>query len=149
MSDKAEALRVALIEDSVLLREGLVRLIAEAGFSVAGAWGDATDLTNRIHQVAPDVVVLDVRLPPTFRDEGIQAAIQLRQSFPNLGILVLSQYVEGAYAKELLSGGATGMGYLLKDHIVDLEDFIEAVRGVYGGGTVLDPWALAPRANRH
>lgn len=141
MSDKL--LRVALVEDSVLLREGLVRLIAEAGFEVAASWGDANNLFDRVSQVGPDVVVLDVRLPPTFRDEGVRAALQLRETFPDLGILVLSQYVEGVYARELLADGGSGMGYLLKDRVVALEEFTEAVRRVHRKGTVLDPEVVA------
>ncbi|WRS31239.1 response regulator transcription factor [Actinomycetaceae bacterium MB13-C1-2] len=136
-------MRVALVEDSVLLREGLVRLIAEAGFEVAASGGDANNLFDRVSQVGPDVVVLDVRLPPTFRDEGVRAALQLRETFPDLGILVLSQYVEGVYARELLADGGSGMGYLLKDRVVALEEFTEAVRRVHRKGTVLDPEVVA------
>jgi DNA-binding NarL/FixJ family response regulator len=133
------ALRVALVEDSVLLREGLVRLFDEAGYVTGGAWGDADDIVARVHGAHADVAILDVRLPPTFRDEGIRAALQLRAALPETGILVLSQYVEGVYARELLASGDGGIGYLLKDRVTSLEEFTDAVRRVHDGGTVLDP----------
>ncbi|NYE20210.1 response regulator [Microbacterium immunditiarum] len=132
-------LRVVLVEDSVLLREGLVRLFDEAGYVTAGAFGDADDIVARVRGAEADVAILDVRLPPTFRDEGIKAAIRLRAEAPEVGILVLSQYVEGLYARELLAGGDGGIGYLLKDRVTSLDEFTDAVRRVNGGGTVLDP----------
>ena len=132
-------LRVVLVEDSVLLREGLVRLFDEAGYVTAGAFGDADDIVARVRGAEADVAILDVRLPPTFRDEGIKAAIRLRAAAPEVGILVLSQYVEGLYARELLAGGDGGIGYLLKDRVTSLEEFTDAVRRVREGGTVLDP----------
>jgi len=132
-------LRVVLVEDSVLLREGLVRLFDEAGYVTAGAFGDADDIVARVRGAQADVAILDVRLPPTFRDEGIKAAITLRAEAPDVGILVLSQYVEGLYARELLAGGDGGIGYLLKDRVTSLEEFTDAVRRVREGGTVLDP----------
>ncbi|GAA2991458.1 DNA-binding NarL/FixJ family response regulator [Microbacterium terrae] len=132
-------LRVVLVEDSVLLREGLVRLFDEAGYVTAGAWGDAEDIVRRVADAAADVAILDVRLPPSFRDEGIRAALALREALPGLGILVLSQYVEGVYARELLAGGDGGVGYLLKDRVTSLEEFTDAVRRVQARGTVLDP----------
>jgi len=132
-------LRVVLVEDSVLLREGLVRLFDEAGYVTAGAFGDADDIVARVRGAEADVAILDVRLPPTFRDEGIKAAIRLRAAAPEVGILVLSQYVEGLYARELLAGGDGGIGYLLKDRVTSLEEFTDAVRRVRDGGTVLDP----------
>lgn len=134
-----QPLRVVLVEDSVLLREGLVRLFDEAGYVTAGAWGDADDIVERVRDAAADVAVLDVRLPPDFRDEGIRAAIALRAALPRLGILVLSQYVEGVYARELLAGGEGGVGYLLKDRVTSLDEFTDAVERVHDGGTVLDP----------
>jgi DNA-binding NarL/FixJ family response regulator len=133
------ALRVALVEDSVLLREGLVRLFDEAGYVTGGAWGDADDIVARVYGAKADVAILDVRLPPTFRDEGIRAALQLRAALPETGILVLSQYVEGVYARELLASGDGGIGYLLKDRVTSLDEFTDAVRRVHDGGTVLDP----------
>ncbi|GAA3209913.1 response regulator transcription factor [Microbacterium terregens] len=134
-----QPLRVVLVEDSVLLREGLVRLFDEAGYVTAGAFGDAEDIVRRVRDAAADVAILDVRLPPSFRDEGIRAAVRLRAELPDLGILVLSQYVEDVYARELLSAGEGGVGYLLKDRVTSLEEFTDAVRRVHARGTVLDP----------
>ncbi|NII71151.1 response regulator [Microbacterium ulmi] len=144
-------LRVVLVEDSLLLREGLVRLFEEAGYETAGAWGDADDVVARVQGVRADVAILDVRLPPTFRDEGIRAALAIRAALPRVGILVLSQYVEGVYARELLADGEGGVGYLLKDRVTSLDEFTDAVRRVHEGGTVLDPLVvrglLAARAD--
>ena len=134
-----QPLRIVLVEDSVLLREGLVRLFDEAGYITAGAFGDADDIVARVRSAAADVAILDVRLPPSFRDEGIKAALLLRAQLPELGILVLSQYVEGVYARELLAAGDGGVGYLLKDRVTSLEEFTDAVRRVHERGTVLDP----------
>ncbi|MDN3494465.1 response regulator transcription factor [Planococcus sp. APC 4015] len=136
---RGEQLRVVLVEDSVLLREGLVRLLDEAGYLTVGAFGDADDIVERVRAAEADVAVLDVRLPPGFRDEGIRAALLLRGALPGLGILVLSQYVEGVYARELLAHGEGGVGYLLKDRVTSLEEFSDAVERVRDGGTVLDP----------
>jgi DNA-binding NarL/FixJ family response regulator len=135
----AQPLRIVLVEDSVLLREGLVRLFDEAGYITAGAFGDADDIVARVRSAGADVAILDVRLPPSFRDEGIKAALLLRAQLPELGILVLSQYVEGVYARELLAAGDGGVGYLLKDRVTSLEEFTDAVRRVHERGTVLDP----------
>ena len=132
-------LRIVLAEDSVLLREGLVRLFDEAGFETVGAYGDADALLAALDGDTPDLAVLDVRMPPTFRDEGVRAAIELRRRRPELGVLLLSQYVEGTYAHELLSSGEGGMGYLLKDRVASLEELQDAVERVSAGGTVLDP----------
>ncbi|KQQ95946.1 LuxR family transcriptional regulator [Leifsonia sp. Leaf325] len=128
-----------LAEDSVLLREGLVRLFDEAGFETVGAFGDADSLLAEIEEVQPDLVVLDVRMPPTFRDEGVKAAVHIRRTLPGIGILLLSQYVEGAYAQELLASGEGGVGYLLKDRVASLDELKDAVSRVSVGGTVLDP----------
>lgn len=136
---RSAPLRVVLFEDSVLLREGLVRLFDEAGYVTAGAWGDADDVVARVRDARADVAILDVRLPPGFRDEGIRAALAVRAALPAVGILVLSQYVEGVYAKELLAGGEGGVGYLLKDRVTSLDEFTDAVRRVRERGTVLDP----------
>ncbi len=133
------ALRVVVADDSVLLREGLVRLFDEAGFETVGAYGDADALLAEVAEVRPDVAVLDVRMPPTFRDEGVRAAIRLRSEHPGIGVLLLSQYVEGTYAQELLSAGVGGMGYLLKDRITSLDELQDAIARVAEGGTVLDP----------
>jgi DNA-binding NarL/FixJ family response regulator len=132
-------LRVVLFEDSLLLREGLVRLFDEAGYLTAGAWGDAQNVVARVRDAQADVAILDVRLPPGFRDEGIRAALDVRAALPGVGILVLSQYVEAVYARELLAGGEGGVGYLLKDRVTSLEEFTDAVRRVRERGTVLDP----------
>ncbi|MDE0546962.1 response regulator transcription factor [Microbacterium sp. C7(2022)] len=132
-------LRVALFEDSVLLREGLVRLFEEAGYTPVGAWADAEDAVRRVREAQADVVVLDVRMPPEYRDEGIRAALAIRASEPDVAILVLSQYVEGVYARELLAAGEGRVGYLLKDRVTSLAEFTDAVRRVHQGGTVLDP----------
>lgn len=137
-----------LAEDSVLLREGLVRLLDEAGFETAGAYGDADALIASIGDTRPDVAVLDVRMPPTFRDEGVRAAIELRKAHPALGILLLSQYVEGTYAHELLSSGEGGMGYLLKDRVASLDELKDAVERVSAGGTVLDPQVVKELLSR-
>lgn len=131
--------RILLVEDSVLLREGLVRLFDEAGYETVAALGDATNVVEVAREHQPDVAVLDVRLPPGFRDEGVRAAIALRAALPGVAILVLSQYVEGTYARELLAGGEGSMGYLLKDRVASLEEFTDAVERVRAGGTVLDP----------
>ena len=140
MTDAARRrLRIVLAEDSVLLREGLVRLFDEAGFETVGAYGDADALLAALDGDTPDLAVLDVRMPPTFRDEGVRAAIELRRRRPELGVLLLSQYVEGTYAHELLSSGEGGMGYLLKDRVASLEELQDAVERVSAGGTVLDP----------
>lgn len=134
-----DGMRVVLVEDSVLLREGLIRLFDEAGYVTAGAFGDASDIVDRVRAARADVAILDVRLPPDFRDEGIRAALALRAALPRVGILVLSQYVEGVYARELLASGEGGVGYLLKDRVTSLEEFTDAVERVRAGGTVLDP----------
>jgi len=134
-----EPLRVVLVEDSLLLREGLVRLFDEAGYVTAGAYGDTADIVDRVREARGDVVVMDVRLPPTFRDEGIRAAIELRRALPGVGVLVLSQYVETVYAHELLADARGGVGYLLKDRVASLDEVTDAVRRVQSGGTVLDP----------
>lgn len=136
----ASQLRLVLAEDSLLLREGLVRLFDEAGYLTVAAYGDAVTLLAELGETQPDLVVLDVRMPPTFRDEGVQAALELRRLRPEVGILLLSQYVEGSYTRELLSaGGPGGLGYLLKDRVASLDELQDAVARVRAGGTVLDP----------
>lgn len=136
-------MRVVIAEDSVLLREGLVRLLTDAGCTVAAAAGDGPGLIQAIDEHRPDVSVVDVRMPPSFRDEGLRAAIEARRRVPGSPILVLSQYVEERYAAELLESGATGIGYLLKDRVADVAEFVAALRQVAGGGTVLDPEVVA------
>ncbi len=141
-------LRVVVADDSVLLREGLVRVLVEAGHEIVGAYGDADALLAEVGGLAPDLAVLDVRMPPTFRDEGVRAAIRLRATHPEVGILLLSQYVEVAYAKELLGGGSGGVGYLLKDRVASLEQLVDAVDRIADGGTVLDPEVVAQLIGR-
>jgi DNA-binding NarL/FixJ family response regulator len=131
--------RIVTAEDSVLLRAGLTRLLAESGEDVIAAVGDGDALLEAVAKHQPDLAVIDVRMPPTFTDEGIRAALAIRSQWPNVGILVLSQYVEERYAAELLASGSSGFGYLLKDRVADVADFIEAARRVGEGGTALDP----------
>lgn len=131
--------QVVLAEDSALLREGLVRLITEGDFQVVAACPDAPTFLEAVTQHRPDLVVVDVRMPPTFTSEGIRAALQVREAHPETAVLVLSQYVEEQYATELVASRARGVGYLLKDRVADTAEFIAALREVAGGGTVLDP----------
>jgi len=131
--------RVVIAEDSVLLREGLTRLLAEAGHDVVAAAGQAEDFLREVGRHQPDVVVVDVRMPPTFTDEGLRAALVVRGRWPEVGVLVLSQYVEERYATELLSERAHGVGYLLKDRVADLSEFLGALDRVAAGGSALDP----------
>ncbi|MEU1388223.1 MULTISPECIES: response regulator transcription factor [unclassified Nonomuraea] len=132
-------MRLMIAEDSVLLREGLTGIFTRFGCEVVAAVGSADELLRVIARDLPDVVVVDVRMPPSFHDEGLRAAIQLRGEHPRLGILVLSQFVEAAAAGELLEAGTRGVGYLLKDRIGAISQFVEAVREVAAGGTVIDP----------
>jgi DNA-binding NarL/FixJ family response regulator/class 3 adenylate cyclase len=132
-------LRVALADDAVLLREGIARLLTEAGFDVVGQSGTADDLLRRIREETPDVAVVDIRMPPTQTDEGLRAAQEIRSSHPEVGVLVLSQHVEPTYAMELLAESAEGVGYLLKDRVSDVDEFAAAVRRVAEGGSALDP----------
>jgi DNA-binding NarL/FixJ family response regulator len=136
-------LRVVIAEDSVLLREGLVRLIQDGGAIVVAAVGDGPSLVAAVVGHRPDVSVVDVRMPPTQRDEGLRAAIEARRLVPGSPVLVLSQYVEAQYATELLADGAGGIGYLLKDRVADVRDFMDALRRVAAGGTALDPEVIA------
>jgi DNA-binding NarL/FixJ family response regulator len=142
------ALRVAVADDSVLLREGLVRLLDELGVAVVGAFGDADSLLADLDAVAPDVAVLDVRMPPTHTDEGVRAAIEIRRRRPQTCILLLSQYVEVAYARDLLESGSGGVGYLLKDRIASIDEFRDALERVAAGGTVLDPQVVSQLLGR-
>jgi DNA-binding NarL/FixJ family response regulator len=134
------AIRVVLAEDGVLLREGLAGLLDRFGFQIAAAVGDAEALKTAVTEHGPDLVVTDIRMPPGFTDEGLRAAVELRRTYPALAVVALSQYVQHSYAADLLdSGDGRGVGYLLKDRVVDIEDFIAALRRVAGGGTVVDP----------
>ena len=141
-------LRVVVADDSVLLREGLVRVLTEAGVDVVGSYGDADSMLAQLEALHPDLIVLDVRMPPTFRDEGVRAAIRAREVQPEVGILLLSQYVEVAYAQELLSSGRGGVGYLLKDRVASLAQLQDAVERIAAGGTVLDPEVVAQLLGR-
>ena len=131
--------RVAIADDSVLLREGIVRLLEEVGFEVVGQSGTAEDLIRHVAMHRPDVAIVDIRMPPTHTDEGLRAAREIRERFPDTGVLVLSQYVEAGYALDLLADSAEGVGYLLKDRVSDLDEFGAAVRRVADGGSALDP----------
>lgn len=132
-------MRVMIAEDSALLREGLVRLLADEGHDVTAAVGDADALLAAVAADPPDIVVVDVRMPPTHTDEGLRAALRIRERHPGTAVLVLSQYVEGRYATELLSGSSEGIGYLLKDRVMQVEEFLAALDRVGAGGTAFDP----------
>jgi DNA-binding NarL/FixJ family response regulator len=140
--------RVVVADDSVLLREGVVRILSEAGFDVVAQAGDGEELLRKVRGHKPDVAVVDVRMPPTHTDEGLRAAREIRAELPDVGVLVLSQYVEEAYAIELLSDSAEGLGYLLKDRVSDIEDFSDAVRRVGEGGSALDPEVVSQLIGR-
>jgi DNA-binding NarL/FixJ family response regulator len=141
-------LQVAIAEDSVLLREGLARILADAGLEVVASCGDAKGLLDHVRARSPDVAIVDIRLPPTHADEGMQAALELRARHRDVGVLVLSQYVELGLAMKLLSGSAEGVGYLLKDRVSDVSEFIDAVRRVASGGSALDPTIVSTLLNR-
>lgn len=141
-------MRILICEDSALLREGLVRLLEDAGHTVVAALVDATTLADAVADTDPELCILDVRLPPTFTDEGIRAALDLRAVHPTLPVLVLSQYVEERYASDLITGQAGALGYLLKDRVADVRDFLDAVRRIGAGATVLDPEVVAQLLTR-
>jgi DNA-binding NarL/FixJ family response regulator len=145
-------MRVLVAEDSVLLREGIVRLLDESGFDVVAQAADAEDLMRKVSAHRPDVAVVDIRMPPTNTDDGLRAAVEIRRRLPGVGVLVLSQYLEPDYALELLGDSAENVGYLLKDRVADIERFIDAVRNVGSGGSALDPKVVAgllqPEAER-
>jgi DNA-binding NarL/FixJ family response regulator len=146
--DTRAPLRVVLADDSVLLREGIARLLAERGFEIVGQAGNADELLLKVRSYAPDIAIVDIRMPPTQTDEGLRAAKEIREQHPGTGVLVLSQYLEEGYALELLQESAEGVGYLLKDRVYDLADFIAAVRRVAAGGTALDPGVVAQLVGR-
>jgi DNA-binding NarL/FixJ family response regulator len=141
-------LRAVVAEDSPLLREGLARLLEEAGIEVVGRAANADELLLKVRSYSPDIAVVDIRMPPTQTDEGIRAARAIRERHPETGVLVLSQHVAHTYAVELLSDSAEGLGYLLKDRISDVDEFIAAVRRVAGGGSALDPLVVAELVGR-
>ncbi|MGZ5316185.1 MAG: response regulator transcription factor [Solirubrobacterales bacterium] len=141
-------MRLVVADDSVLLREGLVRLLEEAGFEVVAQAGDAEDLLRKVRAHKPDAAIVDVRMPPTHTDEGIRAAQKIRADLPGVGVLVLSQYVEETYARELLADDAAGVGYLLKDRVSDIDALADAVRRVGAGGSALDPEVVSGMLGR-
>ena len=141
-------MRVVIAEDSVLLREGTVRLLEEAGIEVVGRAGDAEELMRKVRAHKPDVAIVDIRMPPDYGSEGLRAAAEIRRELPSTGVLILSQYVEEFYVTELLSAGTEGVGYLLKDRVADVERFVEAVHRVAQGGSVLDPQVVAEMLGR-
>jgi DNA-binding NarL/FixJ family response regulator len=141
--------RVAIAEDSVLLREGLARLLEEDGFDVVAQCENADDLLLKVRSFPPDVAIVDIRLPPTHNDEGLRAALEIRSTQPSVGVLVLSQYVEVGLALKLVADSAEGVGYLLKDRISDVEEFVGAVRRVAAGGSALDPIIVSTLLSRH
>jgi DNA-binding NarL/FixJ family response regulator len=141
-------MHVVIGEDSVLLREGIARLLTEAGLEVVAQAGDADQLVRKVRAYKPDVAVVDIRMPPSYSDEGLQAVRQIRAVLPRVGILVLSQYVDSHYALSLLSDGAEGVGYLLKDRVGEVERFLDAVRRVATGGSVLDPEVVSHMLGR-
>ncbi|MER6915471.1 response regulator transcription factor [Streptomyces sp. NPDC000594] len=148
-----DRVRIVIAEDSVLLREGLARLLNDRGHDVVAQVGDGDALVRTVGELAasgelPDVVVADVRMPPTHTDEGVRAAVRLRKHHPELGVLVLSQYVEEQYATELLAGSSRGVGYLLKDRVAEVREFVDAVVRVARGGTALDPEVVAQLLGR-
>ena len=136
-------MRVAIAEDSVLLREGLTRLLAEAGHEIVATAGDAEGFLRAVAASKPDACVVDVRMPPTFTDEGLRAALVVRERWPDIGVLVLSQWVEERYATELIADRPHGVGYLLKDRVADVTEFLDALRRVADGGSALDPEVVA------
>jgi DNA-binding NarL/FixJ family response regulator len=142
-------MRVVIGEDSVLLREGIAHLLERAGVEVVAQAGDAEDVLRKVRAHKPDVLIVDIRMPPSNVDDGLQAARTIRSESPNIGVLVLSQYLEEAYAIDLLGGGTEGVGYLLKDRVADVDRFVDAVRRVAGGGSALDPDVVAHLLGRH
>jgi DNA-binding NarL/FixJ family response regulator len=141
-------LRVVIAEDQVLLREGIVRLLGEAGFDVVGQAADAEDLLRKVGAHAPDVAIIDIQMPPTNTDDGLRAAMHIRSTQPDVGVLVLSQFVEEAYALDLIGDDAAGVGYLLKDRVADVSAFTDAILRVSRGGSALDPEVVAQMLGR-
>jgi DNA-binding NarL/FixJ family response regulator len=141
-------MRVIVVDDSVLLREGIVRLLEDANIDVVAQFGDTTQLVERVGALTPDLVVLDIRMPPTHTTEGLEAAVVLRKQFPNVAVLLLSQYVESRYAIDLIEGNAKHVGYLLKDRVANIREFIAAVHHVADGGTVIDPTVVSRLVGR-
>jgi len=143
-----DPLRAVVADDSVLLRDGVVRLLEDAGIDVVAAVGDGDQLVDAVAELRPDLAIVDVRMPPTHTDEGIRAALTIRAAHPDVAVLVLSQYVEERYATDLLGGNTAGVGYLLKDRVVDVDDFLAAVRRVAAGGSAVDAEVVAQLLGR-
>lgn len=141
-------MRVVIAEDLALLRDGLMRLLRDNGFDVVAAVNDGDALVHAVARERPDIAIVDIRLPPTFRDEGLRVALELRARAPETAVLVVSQYVEHSYATELLADGRGGVGYLLKDRIMNVDDFVDAVQRVGSGGTAIDPDVVAQLFSR-
>ena len=141
-------MRVVIAEDSVLLRAGLVALLEDAGFEIVGEAADAEDLLRKVRAHRPELVVTDIRMPPTQTDEGLRAAQQIRSELPEIGLMVLSQHIDEGYALELLQGSAEGVGYLLKDRVADIDAFVDALRRVAARGSVLDPEVVSQLLGR-
>ena len=137
------SLRVVIADDTVLLREGIAQLLGRHGFEVVAQAGDGEDVMRKVRAHKPDLALVDIRMPPTHTDEGIQAALAIKEEMPDVGVVVLSQYVQEAYAMQLLGGGADGLGYLLKDRVTDIDSFTESLRRVAGGGSAVDPEVIA------
>jgi DNA-binding NarL/FixJ family response regulator len=142
-------MRVVIAEDSVLLRAGVQSLLADVGIETVAAVDNGDDLLVAVREHKPDLVIADVRMPPTFTDEGLRAALAARKEVPGLPVLVVSQYVEGSYAVDLIAEGTSGVGYLLKERVADVADFLEAVRRVAGGGSAIDPDVVAQMLSRN
>jgi len=145
---EATGIRVVLADDSVLLREGIASLLEGRGFEIVGQSGTAEDLLLKVRSYRPDIAIVDIKMPPTQTDEGLRAAKEIREQYPDTAVLVLSQYVEEGYALELLQDGAEGVGYLLKERVYDLADFVSAVKRVAGGGSALDPSVVSQLVGR-
>ena len=148
MSESADRLSVVIAEDSILLREGIARLLRDAEIDVVGQAGNADELLLKVRSYSPDVAIVDIRMPPTHTDEGLQAAREIRTAHPATAVLVLSQHVEAEYALELLADNAEGVGYLLKDRVSDVGEFVDALRRVADGGSALDPTVVSQLVGR-
>ena len=148
-AEGAQALRVVVADDNALLREGIASLLEEAGHVVVGRVGDADDLLLKVRSYSPDVAIVDVRMPPGYGEEGLAAAAEIRSSFPDVAVLVLSQHLEATYLLELVGDDASGVGYLLKDRVRDVAEFVDAVERVAGGGTAFDPEVVKSLVGGH